>query len=647
MIILRTRKPASEDPEAFLRHVFHGEDNEQIRVFQGTPADVCDMVADARRWRRDFAYRHFIVAPGEMPAEGMFLDAVDLLAAEFGFPAEDAVVVGHKKPRHGLEGAPYHLHVLVREVDALNGRVLGSSWDFARHEKISRMLEARWGHAVVPGRWNKAALTALRASGALEAETLEAAGLAGMAKAEARYPKGLDRELERKTRPAQPDAKGRRKGRRMAEVAEAVADARVLSGGDAAGFVRMLAEAGLRVVPGDKRGRWVIEAKDPAGVWHFAGALNRLARMTVDGADEWMTGPSGPASVKGRNEHEQGGQALAADRLRGSEAGHARRGRAAGGGPSRDADGLRGGVGQRDDGRPADGPARPGRGRRRRERARPDRGAAVGAGAAAQGEQREDWSSRHAALLARIEGRGHAPGGGGRGAAVPGGVPGRTIDLAALAPTPGRVRALMDVRAVAAVQWRLGSPSRLGWLEERAAQVRPPLQALPEAWNRTVQVAESERARRKRRAAFLAVLLKRAYSLSEWLPPETLLHLRRVDVHPETGTVLITLNSGTRILDTGDRVTVRGTADDIAISELVACAERRGWQAVEVSGSAEFRAEASRALLLRGIDVVDCPLTPEEQAALRGEGPGVDWQELEAGAYAEPGLVPRPPWADN
>ena len=175
MIILRTRKPASEDPEAFLRHVFHGEDNEQIRVFQGTPADVCDMVADARRWRRDFAYRHFIVAPGEMPAEGMFLDAVDLLAAEFGFPAEDAVVVGHKKPRHGLEGAPYHLHVLVREVDALNGRVLGSSWDFARHEKISRMLEARWGHAVVPGRWNKAALTALRASGALEAETLEAA----------------------------------------------------------------------------------------------------------------------------------------------------------------------------------------------------------------------------------------------------------------------------------------------------------------------------------------------------------------------------------------------------------------------------------------------------------------------------------------
>ena len=202
------------------------------------------------------------------------------------------------------------------------------------------------------------------------------------------------------------------------------------------------------------------------------------------------------------------------------------------------------------------------------------------------------------------------------------------------------------MRAVAAVQWRFGSPSGLGWLEKTAAATRPSLQALPKARNRTVQVAEDDRARRRRRAAFLAVLLRRAYSLSDWLPAETLLHLRRVDVHPGTGTVLITLNSGTRILDTGDRITVRGTADDVAISEMVACAARRGWQAVEVSGSDEFRREASRALLLRGIDVVDCPLSEAEQAALTGEGMGVDWEGVEAGAYAESGSVPRPPWVD-
>ena len=57
----------------------------------------------------------------------------------------------------------------------------------------------------------------------------------------------------------------------------------------------------------------------------------------------------------------------------------------------------------------------------------------------------------------------------------------------------------------------------------------------------------------------------------------------------------------------------------------------------------EFRAEAARALLIRGIDVVDCPLSRAEQAALSGNGLGVDWEGVEAGAYADPGLVPRPP----
>ena len=145
---------------------------------------------------------------------------------------------------------------------------------------------------------------------------------------------------------------------------------------------------------------------------------------------------------------------------------------------------------------------------------------------------------------------------------------------------------------------------------------------------------------------FRALLLRRAYVLADHLPIEAVLNLRRVDVDPSGRFVLLTLWSGTQLLDTGDRVTVRGTADDVAIEELVACAGRRGWQAVEVSGPEEFRVEASRALLLRGIGVLDCPLSEAEQVALRGEGLGVDWEALEAGAYAEPGMVPRPPWAD-
>lgn len=66
------------------------------------------------------------------------------------------------------------------------------------------------------------------------------------------------------------------------------------------------------------------------------------------------------------------------------------------------------------------------------------------------------------------------------------------------------------------------------------------------------------------------------------------------------------------LLDTGDRTTVGGPVDDAAIEELAACVVRRGWQAVEVTGLDEFRAEASRALLRQGIKVVDCPLGEEE-----------------------------------
>ena len=173
---------------------------------------------------------------------------------------------------------------------------------------------------------------------------------------------------------------------------------------------------------------------------------------------------------------------------------------------------------------------------------------------------------------------------------------------------------------------------------------REPVRSLPEGTgNRTVACAEDERARRERMQRFRAMLLRRAYVLADHLPLEAVLNLRRVDVDPSGRFVLLTLWSGTQLLDTGDRVTVRGTADDVAIEEMASCAERRGWQAVEVTGSSEFWAEASRALLLRGIDVVDCPLSEAEQAALRCEGMGFDWEALET--MPEPELVPRLPWA--
>jgi hypothetical protein len=114
-------------------------------------------------------------------------------------------------------------------------------------------------------------------------------------------------------------------------------------------------------------------------------------------------------------------------------------------------------------------------------------------------------------------------------------------------------------------------------------------------------------------------MLRRAYPLSVWLPAEAVLHLARVDYEPASARLVLTLVTGTKILDTGDRVLLQGHTDDVSVTELVACVERRGWSSVVVEGDHEFRCEMARELLRRGIQVLDCPLSWDEQEALRRE----------------------------
>jgi hypothetical protein len=82
--------------------------------------------------------------------------------------------------------------------------------------------------------------------------------------------------------------------------------------------------------------------------------------------------------------------------------------------------------------------------------------------------------------------------------------------------------------------------------------------------------------------------------------------------------VVITLRGGTRIMDRPTRIDVVGTTDDIAIGELVSAVVRRGWDAVEVHGSHEFRRAVSLrlALLDPPVLVADTPLTEVDQAAV-------------------------------
>jgi hypothetical protein len=172
---------------------------------------------------------------------------------------------------------------------------------------------------------------------------------------------------------------------------------------------------------------------------------------------------------------------------------------------------------------------------------------------------------------------------------------------------------------VAALQARFGLPSDAARLDAWRAQVRGPLKPIHRVTNRTIRVAEPETELRFRRERFRLLILRRAYKLDYWLPPEAIVNVRRIDWDDTGARLLLTLWSGTQLLDTGDRITVRGTADDVAISELVSCVERRGWPVVEVMGDDEFRLAASRELMRRGIQVLDCPLSQDEQERLRME----------------------------
>ena len=628
MIIQRGRIQAAEGADETAAHVFRGKLNRAIVVLRGCEQDLHDWVGDARRWRRRFALRHFKLCPHENVSLEQYAEAVAELGREMGFDPADTVQVLHRKSRLDPAATGDHVHLYVREVDPANGRVLSSQHDFARQEKVSRLLESRWGHTVIQGQHNYAVLATLRAEGRHEdADALVADGLDSDARPQAAY------------RTSDVQRVGRATGKSLPEVKQKVWDVRMLANNPQE-FALLLNEQGLRLRRGDKDRRWIIEARGGDDGWEGIGSVNRLLGLGVAVVERWLEElePGG-----GTHGQEAADEELVGERLRRPARGRARCGRAAGAGqPGHDA-GAGGGPGHGVGLPQADEPAgRPVR-RRRRERPVADRGTSGGAGGA---------GPRGGAVAA---GRGSAPaapapgggigggGGGGHVAHRSNGAWLREADEASRAAAARRLRRILEA---AALEERLRASDRLdGWME---ATRREPVRSLPcGTGNRTIACAEGERSQRERQLRFRALLLRRAYVLADHLPLVAVLNLRRIDTDPSGRFVLLTLHSGTQLLDTGDRVTVRGTADDIAIAELVACAERRGWEAVEVTGSKEFRIEASRALLVQGIEVVDCPLSEAEQAALRGEGPGVDWEAVEAGAYAEPGLVPRPPWVDG
>ena len=625
MIIQSARLLASKGAKSTADHVFRGAANERIVVLQGSEQALYDAVEDARAWRRKYGIRHFKIAPRETPTRSQLLESVTDLALEFGFREEDAVVIGHVKRRFNDAASEFHLHVLVPEVNPVTGEVLSSRWSYPRQEKVARVLEARWGHAVTQGAFNRMVIDRLRADGLDDdADLLLGDGLNVGAQPQAQYTTALVQEVKRTA------------NRSLPETADQVRECRMLSGGPAA-FAASLAQYGLRCVPGRKDARWIIEVQDEIGGWSFAGALHRLLKTKVQESDTWMGGWKPPTEEK----HDDTGQITEQDlgngRVRRVPGRNGRAAAAQGDGPAGH-DSPRGrstGRGKRRE--PPDEPAGQGGSDRRRDLAVQDRIAAYGASA---GTPRGEAAAERIVAY-RVAAGGTASGRSSAGRADIGGES-RAEAEGAENRRAALLRKLLDA---ASLEQHFRRHRRDEWLGAAVRSMdRHAIHPAPEGSPKvSLRCAEDPKTVRERRLRFLALLVRREYKLSDYLPVEAVLALRRVDADRRGKYILLTLWSGTQILDTGDKITVKGPADDVTVAELAACVARRGWQAVEVDGDPEFRVAAARELLRAGVEVLDCPLSDEEQAELRGEaaGLGFDGSVLDAA----PAYIPVPPWS--
>lgn len=176
MIIKSFRIPTAYGSTRIRNHVFSGEDNASITIIRNTERDLEDMFRDAQADGRRYAVRHFIISPECPASREELLDVFGLLAVEFDFDSQSAVVIEHEKARATPGTFDRHFHAFVADWDRAQNKGVSTSHSFPRQEKISRRAEWSLGHPLVLGRHHRSVVMALHAEGHGEvADALEQA----------------------------------------------------------------------------------------------------------------------------------------------------------------------------------------------------------------------------------------------------------------------------------------------------------------------------------------------------------------------------------------------------------------------------------------------------------------------------------------
>jgi len=297
---VRARGPALK---RLIAHIENADDNEEVVALRGHFADILDARTDAQQFGREYAAVHWIISPARFATDENMLEAVDRLAAEFGFDATRAVVRRHTKSKAAADPALFdrHVHVLAPAVDP-TGAVMSSSHNFSRNEKLARILEYDWGGWADP----------LARDDRLEPFTRGVHLKTVIATLERSDRKDVAAALKRAFPDEQPrpiqsfDAANqqrlKRKGLDLPALRILVADA-WNSAADRSEFEMNLSESGLVARAGDKRGVVTIETVAGENI----GSLARLAKITKAaveakmekqdaGPEKWDEDPTDDAS---------------------------------------------------------------------------------------------------------------------------------------------------------------------------------------------------------------------------------------------------------------------------------------------------------------------------------------------------------------
>lgn len=131
---------------------------------------------------------------------------------------------------------------------------------------------------------------------------------------------------------------------------------------------------------------------------------------------------------------------------------------------------------------------------------------------------------------------------------------------------------------------------------------------------------EEEQERRRRRRAILPAAPRtpdrrakrlRDWHGSGWVPPELVSAVKSVRYDEIRDCLWIDMQDGSVIVETRDRIELRGEVTAAAVRQMVASAQLAGWTEVEVTGDKVFREAATIALLLKGITVTNHTLKGE------------------------------------